>query len=359
MKDLLKGFVPNLLPNNPKDGSFDLNATILKNGGYGKYIVLPKKDGCRMEIMNNEIKTRSLKSPSSKLVVGRFADFSKLCEELNIAVEGEFYMHGSKFNAIFRFFSKSDVTCPKYKGELIKLKAKDTEKFNSEYDGLDINFLTTFHNDLKFWLFDGIVLDRPDLVGFEERMDEILARLNSLDPILLEHIELPRFDSAFDYNDLQCSFDAALELGFEGLVLIHKDHKYKYGRNSLKEGTLLKMKDDSLEYDGVVIDVEEATSVKEGVEKTVNELGRSVTSKKKGDRENSGIAKGFIVAYSNEEGQCVGTFTVCLKGFDNEQRKEMFANRGKYIGRHFKYTAMKPVLNFPRHAYFDTWRDSK
>jgi len=209
-----------------------------------------------------------------------------------------------------------------------------------------------------------IVLDRPDLEGFEERINEIMARLNSLDPILLEHIEFPLIsnpsDPAFNIDSLQHIFEFTLDYGgYEGLVLIHKDHKYKFGRNSLKEGTLLKMKDDALEYDGVVIDVVEATSVLEGTEKTTNELGRSVTSKKKGDRESSGIAKGFITSYSDENGQCLGTFTVCLKGFDNETRKQMFLDKSKFIGKHFKYTGMKPVKDFPRHAYFDCWRDEK
>lgn len=354
----MKGFKPNLCPNNPKDGSFDLDATILKNGGYDKYLILPKKDGCRMQIMDCEIKTRSLKAPSSKLVIERFSEFAALCDSLKIAVDGEFYMHGQKFNSIFRFFSKSDVTTPEYKKELEKAKAKNPEKFANDYDGLEIDFLTTFHDDLKFWLFDGIVLDRPDLQGFEERMNEIKYRLDSVCSSFLKHVELPIKFCAENYEDLQLGFEETLKLGFEGLVLIHKDHKYKFGRNSLKEGTLLKMKDDALEYDGYVIDVVEATSVIEGTEKTTNELGRSVTSKKKGDRENSGIAKGFTTAYLDDNGT-THYFTVCLKGFDNETRKQMFLEKENYIGKHFKFTAMKPVKDVPRHAYFDCWRDEK
>jgi hypothetical protein len=109
-----------------------------------------------------------------------------------------------------------------------------------------------------------------------------------------------------------------------------------------------------LEYDGVVIDILQATSIKDGVERTTNELGRSVTSKKKDDREASGLAKGFVVEYEG-----LGTFTVGLKGFSNEAKRKLLKNKSQYIGRHLKYKAMAPVLNFPRHAYFDCWRDSK
>lgn len=355
----MKGFKPNLIPNNPKDGSFDLDATIKAGGGYNNYVIVDKKDGARLQIIEGELLTRALKVPSSHLVNIRFQKLVSLCKKLNIALDGEFYAHGFKFNAIMRFFTKSDVADPKYKAQLEKELKKNPEKFAIDYDGLGIEFLTTFHDELKFWLFDGIVLDRPDLVGYAERMHEILTRIvkSGLDEELF--LVLPDFEIADDYEHLTGMFERSLENGYEGKVVVHKDHKYKFGRNTLKEGTILKMKNDDLEYDGVIIDVVEATSVKDGVEKTTNELGRSVTSKKKGDREASGIAKGFVVAFEDDNGQCLGTFTVGLRGFDNETRSEMFANKEKFIGKHFKYTGMPPVKDFPRHAYFKCWRDEK
>ena len=113
------------------------------------------------------------------------------------------------------------------------------------------------------------------------------------------------------------------------------------------------MKDDANEYDGVIVDILEGTQIKEGVERSINELGRSTTSKKKDDRESSGMAKGFLIHYEGKE------FTVGLKGFDNEAKKEMLQNKDKYVGRHFKYSAMAPVKDLPRHAYFKCWRDEK
>jgi hypothetical protein len=37
----------------------------------------------------------------------------------------------------------------------------------------------------------------------------------------------------------------------------------------------------------------------------------------------------------------------------------MLENKEEFIGRHFMYTAMKPVKDLPRHAYFKNWRDEK
>lgn len=351
---ILKTFKPNLIPNNPKDGSVDLDKIIQKNGGYNQYLIPRKKDGCRLHLIESKVLTRALKVPGSRLVVERFQELSKELHKIGVAVDGEFYMHGLKFNAIFRFFSKSDVTTISYLNELERAQEKDPKKFRNEYDGLSIDFLTCFHDNLKLHIFDGILLDRPDIKGFQDRMFEIRERLKTLPNHLLESVEIAKFDVVSSKEELEDLYEEALELGYEGLVLTHKDHEYKFGRNSLSQGTLLKMKDDALEYDGIVLDVPEATSIKDGVARTTNELGRSVTSKKKDDRELSGLAKGFLVQFEN-----LGTFTVGLRGFSNEMKEELLRNKSQYIGRHFKYKAMAPVKDYPRHAYFDIWRDEK
>lgn len=59
-------FKPNLIDNEPKDGSFtkeDREAIMTKHGGMENYIVFPKKDGCRLEIgLEDRILSRSLKN---------------------------------------------------------------------------------------------------------------------------------------------------------------------------------------------------------------------------------------------------------------------------------------------------------
>jgi hypothetical protein len=348
---------PNLIPNEPKDGSFskeDRDALLMKHGGIEEYIILHKKDGCRMEAgAAPTLLTRSLKPIKSALVNIRFNKFQQVCLTLGIVVEGEFYAHGMKFNEIFRFFSKSDVTKPSYIKELTTMMTKKPEAFYEKYRGRDVKFLTTFHESLKFWMFDGVVLDRPDLVGYQERMTEITSRLQSYNLDDLGVVE-PAILPITTIKELYEDYNKVIEHGWEGLVLTHKNHPYKNGRSTLKGGTILKLKDDKYEYDGVVIDVEESTIVREGAEKKINELGRSKTSQLKADRLPSGMAKGFVVEF---EGR--GTFCVGLNGFDHDARREVLKNKENYIGRNFKYSGMPPVKDFPRHAYFDTWRDEK
>jgi len=355
----MEKFKPNLIPNNPKGEENCLLEPIMKNGGHKMYIIHNKKDGCRLQLIDGDVLTRSLKRPGSLLVVDRFKALSEQLHALGIAADGEFYMHGLKFNALFRFFSKSDVSTSKYRQELLKSLEKDPSAFANEYDGYDIDFLTTFHSDLKFHLFDGFLIDAPEIKGYEARMNEIRKRLKESGLDGHPYLVLPQVYRCSDEEELQLIYETALEVGYEGLVLTHVNHEYKFGRNSLTQGTLLKMKDDAYEYDGIIVDVEEATSIKDGIETTTNELGRSVTSKKKDDREVSGLAKGFKVKFFDSNGRYVGEFIVGLKGFDNEAKKELFDNKEKYIGRHFKYTGMPPVKDFPRHAYFQCWRDEK
>lgn len=352
-----KNFKPNLIPNNPKDGSWSRearNEVIESNGGVQNYVITNKKDGCRMQLgLDNVPLTRSLKKPKSELVLRRFHKLNQICRKLNIAIDGEFYMHGLKFNEIFRFFSNVDVTRESYREKLSKEKKKNPEWFEEEYNGKSINFLTTFHEDLKFWIFDGIVLDKPEIKGFDERMTIIesrLAEVNQDDLYLMPYL----CTTVEDIEELDYLYEESLKSGWEGLVLTHKDHEYKLGRTTLKQGTILKMKNDMIEYDGIVLDIVEGTNIKEGVERGKNELGRSTTSQKKEDREPSGMAKGFLIEYED-----LGVFIVGLKGFDNEAKKELLENKYNYIGNHFKFHAMAPVKDFPRHAYFSEWRDDK
>jgi hypothetical protein len=359
IESILKEFKPNLIPNNLKSEVTDFDKIILKNGGYSKYCILKKKDGCRVELIDGEVLTRALKSPGSQLVIDRFKPIAEEFKKLNILVEGEFYMHGLKFNSIFRFFSKENVESPKYRLELEKALKKDPEKFLKEYETTNINFLTEFHTDLKLHIFDCIILDRPDLTGFFERIYEMIRRVMSSHLYESTSIVLPILEEIHSKEHLETVYQKSLEEGYEGLVLVHQNHEYKFGRNSLNQGTLLKMKEDSLEYDGIIVDVLEGTSVKDGVETTVDNLGYSETSKKKDDRELSGLAKGFLTAYYNESGDYVGEFIVGLNGFDNTQKRYLLENKDQFIGRDFKYTGMKPVKDFPRHAFFQEWRDEK
>jgi hypothetical protein len=45
--------------------------------------------------------------------------------------------------------------------------------------------------------------------------------------------------------------------GYEGLVMMHKNSSYKMGRHSLNSGMAYKIKEDNLQFDGVILSLEE------------------------------------------------------------------------------------------------------
>jgi hypothetical protein len=47
--------------------------------------------------------------------------------------------------------------------------------------------------------------------------------------------------------------------------MMHKNSSYKMGRHSLNSGMAYKIKEDNLQFDGVILSLEEALEVIEGV----------------------------------------------------------------------------------------------
>ena len=73
------------------------------------------------------------------------------------------------------------------------------------------------------------------------------------------------------------------------------------------------------------LDIIEGTVAREDAPKTTNELGRSVTSKLKEDREKSGLASGIL---SEFEGHPI---KVSLEGFTHDDLRELLANKDSIL----------------------------
>ena len=386
-------FKPNLIPNSEVENPIDLKSIIGDN--VKDYVISFKKDGCRMELNalgNGEILTRALKPVDSIWLQSRYKALAEKCKGLGMVLEGEIYAHGWKFNEIVRVFKTEDITTDKkikeLQGDLLKYNLTGTigkpvwakihleevlkyeaqgfrSKFETDWPGRTVEFMSTYSEDIKLWPFDCFFPDFPQM-EYRERMEKLFdsfsfgGELHEFRELvnlcgwfnLYSHIKAVEINSWEDVEDL---YSQALEDGFEGLVIARADRTYKMGRSTEKEATIFKMKEDKNEYDGIVLDILEGTSIKEGVEKTTNELGRSVTSKLQEDRELSGIAKGILTEYEGHQ------LTVSFSGYSHEELKEMLENKEQYIGQWFKYQGMKPVVRVPRHAHmqYNSFRDSK
>jgi hypothetical protein len=279
-----------------------------------------------------------------------------------VVIEGEFYSEEMNFAEIIHFFRSEDVTSEKSVSKYTKLwnKTMGSTKLGWPFPGRTVEWLTTWHKSLKFYVFDIVNADCPS--QNKRVRNSILASLvrkhvvETLD-IDCDMLMIPQ--TSYDYIDaIYQAYDQSIMDGNEGLVLIHKDAIYKFGRHTLNSKLAFKIKDDNLEFDGQIVGVEESTVAREGAEKTVNELGRSVTSKLQEDRVPSGMAKGFLVQMEGGRG-----LTVSLNGYDHSDRVDLLENASSYIGRWIKFTGMAPVKEggCPRHAHFTkgNFRDDK
>lgn len=355
-------FKPQLLPNNKAGEAPDWEERL---GDTKEWLVSTKYDGCRVEIFaDGKVKGRSLKDIPS-IYIQRMAEDFALQAQFDGVVEAEFFSPDMTFAEIMHFFRCADVTSDKEKRKYQKLwvKTGGNPELGWTFPGRTPEWLCTWHDSLQFYIFDHLAaevdgrtkLERYSNMSSSSSLYGGIARAcdNTLSSaIIIPQIEYDCIDAIYQ------AYDQAIIDGNEGLVLIHKESKYKFGRHTIKSKQAFKIKEDNLEFDGVILDVEESTVAREGSEKSINELGRSVTSKLQDDRVPSGMAKGFKVRM--EDGN---ELTVSLKGYDHPARIELLDNASEYIGRWVRFTGMAPVKEggCPRHAHFTkgNFRDDK
>ena len=395
--DIYSKFKPNLIPNSDVSNPIDLKSIV--GNRSSDYIASFKKDGCRVEFVKGKILSRALKPVTSLWIQQRYQKLAEKCKELDIILEGEFYAHGYRFNEIVRYFKTKDVTDQKHVEKLLEAKTQYNfmgdpsypifdvpssleeenlwrsqglvSKFEEDWPGRSVEWLSTYHDELKVWPFDVLLLNYPEM-DYYTRMKWLFSHIIDPNGLLHEFKDILEVGDWYNipvpdglgaqtlttigtFSAIEDLYEHALNSGYEGLVLANKNRTYKFNRSTEKDNHLFKMKEDKNEYDGEILDILEGTVVKEGVPKTVNELGRSVTSKLQEDREPSGMAKGILTTYNGYE------LTVSLEGFDHDELREFLANKKDYIGKWIKYTGMAPTKNVPRHAHFSkgNWRDDK
>lgn len=345
-------FNPMLLPNELTGVAPDWDERI-KNPT--EWLYSHKLDGGRLELFGDgTVKGRSLKEIPSAHIQVMAEDISLLLQlPDSCIIEAELYSSEMNFAEIMHFFRSEDVTSTKSVTKYKKLWEKtggDPEK-GWEFPGRDWQWLTTWHNDLKFYAFSFIDLDKPDQ-PFEERYLTLKGIIRDYDEKNLgyhsELVCIPQ-ETFTELDELFQAYDQAIISGAEGLVVIRKDTLYKMGRYTLGANTAFKIKDDAHEWDGMIMGIEEGTIARDGAEKTINELGRSKTSQLQEDRIPSGLAKGFRVKL--EDGQIL---IVSLNGYDHDARRQLLLEEPEHYGKWIKFKGMLPVKEggVPRHAMF-------
>ena len=193
-----------------------------------------------------------------------------------------------------------------------------------------------------FYWFDYLLNDpkKPylgrmeDMKKFVEEHPEILTT-SPVKIIPLIPTEINTVEELMKYES------TVLEQGFEGVILRSPNGPYKFGRSTLKEGSLIKMKkfDDD---EATIVGFNELT--KNTNEKTKDEFGYAKRSSHKDGKIDQDTLGSLIVVWRETE------FSIG-SGFTAEQRKEFWDQRNNLIGKlvKFKYfaTGMKDAPRFP------------
>jgi DNA ligase-1 len=186
---------------------------------------------------------------------------------------------------------------------------------------------------------------------FHARMQLANSYTNSCNPNyvqFLEHVEITTPAELLEYEK------AALDLGYEGVMVRSPTGPYKHGRSTLKEGYLLKLKRFE-DAEAIVIGFEEKEH--NDNPQTQDELGRAKRSSHKANKRGANTLGALVVRCAATEQEFnIGT------GFSEAERADIWSRRsgrGSFLGRTVKYRYQPTgVKDKPRFPTFIGWRDA-
>lgn len=198
--------------------------------------------------------------------------------------------------------------------------------------------------DVTYCVFD--LWNQPNDT-FWDRYDE-LQNMSYNKP----HIKVVGIETANNIDQLNKHEEEVLAAGFEGLMVRDAYSPYKYGRSSVKQGYLLKLK---RFHDSEAIIIGFTELQHNHNTKETNELGRTKRSTKKAGKV-GGDTLGALVVKDIKSGVQfeIGT------GFDAALRKEIWDNKHSYMEKLVKYKCMEAgTKDKPRHPVFISFRDKR
>ena len=198
--------------------------------------------------------------------------------------------------------------------------------------------------DFTYWVFD-----RHDLnIGYAARLAELISLHQAAPP----NIKVVPWSPIENLEDLLLYEALKLDEGYEGLIFRHPDRPYKYGRSTLREAGMLKLK--RFEDSEAVIVGYEAEMENTNAKKT-NELGRSKRSSAKAGM----VAKdtlGNLLLHDPIKGWSFSLGS----GFDDATAAELWADKDDLIGKLVKYKFFPiGVKDGPRFPVFLGIRDPR
>ena len=189
-----------------------------------------------------------------------------------------------------------------------------------------------------YWDSDLPYNERVKLYTDIVRSVDIDFHLRSVHPVVVENAE-----------QAAKSVEQYVDLGYEGGMLRSMSGKYKQGRSTVKEGYLLKLKS-FMDDEAIVIGFEEKMTNNNQQER--DERGYAKRSSKKDGLVGANTLGSLQVDWN-------GVVFNIGSGFNDTQRKEIWDNQERYLGKlvTFKYQEVIKATGRPRFATFKWWRE--
>ena len=198
--------------------------------------------------------------------------------------------------------------------------------------------------DFKVWIFD-FVNPNDEVKPYKERMNELRK---------FESFNIPSYEILFptivsNQEQIDQLMIKNLNAGYEGLMLRDPNGIYKFGRSSVKENILLKVKEFMDDEAEIISFREKMINTNEGLK---DNFGRTKRSSCQDGLKPSGTLGGLILRNSE------GLEFSCGSGLNVALRDEVWKNKSKYLGKLVKYKFMsKGIKDLPRHPVFMGFRD--
>lgn len=172
--------------------------------------------------------------------------------------------------------------------------------------------------DVRFYVFDHV--ETPSM-PYMERLKK-LSSIHGKHTVLHEQCIVTHIDTLLKLEEKM------LSKGYEGLILRSGWGHYKFGRSTVNEGLLLKLKrfeDDEAEIIGFEERQQNNNEVK------TNELGRTERSSHKANKSGRGDLGALLLRTRQGVPFAVGT------GFTDAERVHIWENQSEFLGRFAKY----------------------
>lgn len=265
------------------------------------YIATPKIDGIRFLMVNGVAVSRTFKPIRNKYIQ------SLLTQYLPDGIDGE-------------------LTCG--------------DTFQSSTSGI---MSIEGKPEFKVWVFDYVDPNTETINPFYARMLSVPDIDETLNHEVLKGIMVHNMEELESY-ETQC-----LQENYEGVMLRDPYGTYKFGRSTVNDGILLKLKRFE-DAEAVLIDIEEKMSNQNAAE--LDNFGNIKRSASLEGMVGANTAGTLIVC--NAEGQVFGIGS----GLDDAMRAELWKNKDQYIGKLVKYKYFPHgVKELPRHPVFLSFRD--